>query len=139
MYHADRDDGAVRQTARDDPRVTRVGRVLRRLSLDELPQIINVLRGEMSIVGPRPHALSMTSVGVPMHEVIAWYPARHRLKPGITGLAQVSGCRGEIDSHEKLHRRVSLDCEYINRWSLSLDLWIIFRTVALVISDVDAY
>jgi Undecaprenyl-phosphate glucose phosphotransferase len=139
MYQAVRDEGSVRQTARNDLRVTRVGRLLRRLSVDELPQIINVLHGEMSIVGPRPHALSMTSVGVPMHEVIDWYPARHRLKPGITGLAQISGCRGEIDSHEKLHRRVSLDCEYINRWSLSLDLWIILRTVVLVMSDPDAY
>jgi lipopolysaccharide/colanic/teichoic acid biosynthesis glycosyltransferase len=139
MYHALRDEGSVRQTARNDLRVTRVGRLLRRLSVDELPQIINVLHGEMSIVGPRPHALSMMSVGVPMHEVIDWYPARHRLKPGITGLAQVNGCRGEIDSHDKLHRRVLLDCEYINRWSLSLDLWIILRTVVLVMSDSDAY
>jgi Undecaprenyl-phosphate glucose phosphotransferase len=139
MYHNMRDEGSIQQTGRYDRRVTRVGRVLRRLSIDELPQIINVLRGEMSIVGPRPHALGMTSVGLPMHQVIEEYAARHRLKPGITGLAQVSGCRGQVDSHEKLRRRVTLDCEYISRWSLSLDLWIIARTAALLLFDSDAY
>jgi Undecaprenyl-phosphate glucose phosphotransferase len=139
MYDADRDERSLHQTSRNDPRVTRVGRILRRLSIDELPQLLNVLRGDMSIVGPRPHALGMTSVGVPMCEVVEDYPARHRLKPGMTGLAQISGCRGEIDSHDKLRRRVSLDCNYIDRWSLSLDLKIIVRTVALLISDPNAY
>lgn len=139
MDHSARDEKAVRQTSRGDRRVTRVGRILRRLSIDELPQIINVLRGDMSIVGPRPHALGMTALGTPMHQVIEGYAARHRLKPGITGLAQVSGCRGEIDSHEKLRRRVTLDCDYINRWSLSLDVWIIARTAALLLFDDDAY
>ena len=139
MYHTVRDDGAVRQTSRSDRRVTRVGRVLRRLSLDELPQLINVIRGEMSFVGPRPHALGMTSIGLPMTQVLEDYAGRHRLKPGITGWVQVNGCRGEIDSHEKLRRRVALDCYYIDHWSLSLDLWIILRTLALLLIDSDAY
>jgi polysaccharide biosynthesis protein PslA len=139
MYHGACDERAVQQTSRDDRRVTRVGRLLRRLSLDELPQIVNVMRGEMSIVGPRPHALGMTSVGLPMTQVLEEYASRHRLKPGITGWAQINGCRGEVDSHEKLRRRVSLDCYYIDHWSLSLDLWIILRTVALLLFDSDAY
>jgi Undecaprenyl-phosphate glucose phosphotransferase len=139
MYHAVRDERAVQQTSRHDRRVTRVGHLLRRLSLDELPQVINVIRGEMSIVGPRPHALGMTSVGLPMTQVLEGYAARLRLKPGITGWAQVNGCRGEVDSHEKLRRRVSLDCYYIDHWSLSLDLWIIARTLALLLFDSDAY
>jgi len=139
MYHAARDEGASQQTARRDRRVTRVGRLLRRLSLDELPQLINVIRGEMSFIGPRPHALGMTSVGLPMTQVLEEYAARHRLKPGITGWAQVNGCRGEIDSHEKLRRRVSLDCYYIDHWSLSLDFQILLRTVARLLFDADAY
>ncbi len=139
MYHETRDEGALQQTSRHDHRVTSVGRFLRRLSLDELPQLINVIRGEMSFVGPRPHALGMTSVGLPMTQVLEEYVARHRLKPGITGWAQVNGCRGEIDSHEKLRRRVSLDCYYIDHWSLSLDLWILLRTAALLLFDSDAY
>ena len=139
MYHDARDERAVRQTSRNDRRVTRVGRLLRRLSLDELPQLINVIKGEMSVVGPRPHALGMTSVGLPMTQVLEGYAARLRLKPGITGWAQVNGCRGQVDSHEKLRRRVSLDCYYIDHWSLSLDLWIIIRTLALLLFDTDAY
>lgn len=139
MYHAARDELSVQQTSRHDRRVTRVGRLLRRLSLDELPQIINVIRGEMSAVGPRPHALGMTSVGLPMTEVLEGYAARLRLKPGITGWAQVNGCRGEVDLHEKLRRRVALDCHYIDNWSLSLDMWIIVRTLILLLFDADAY
>ena len=139
MYHEARDERAVQQTSRHDRRVTRVGRILRRFSLDELPQIINVLQGEMSVVGPRPHALGMTSVGLPMTEVLEEYAARLRLKPGITGWAQVNGCRGEVDSHEKLRRRVALDCYYIDNWSLSLDLWIMVRTLALLLFDANAY
>jgi len=93
----------------------------------------------MSFIGPRPHALGMTSVGLPMTQVLEEYAARHRLKPGITGWAQVNGCRGEIDSHEKLRRRVSLDCYYIDHWSLSLDFQILLRTVARLLFDSDAY
>ena len=139
MYHETCDEGAVRQTSRDDHRVTTVGRFLRRFSIDEMPQFINVLRGDMSIVGPRPHALGMTSAGLPMTEVLKGYSARHRVKPGITGWAQVNGCRGEIDSHDKLRRRVSLDCFYIDHWSLWFDFWIIVRTGALLLVDSDAY
>jgi polysaccharide biosynthesis protein PslA len=139
MYHEARDDGALQQTSRCDCRVTRVGRLLRHLSLDELPQLINVIRGEMSFIGPRPHALGMTSVGLPMTQVLEEYAARLRLKPGITGWAQVNGCRGEIDSHEKLRRRVSLDCFYIDHWSIFLDFWILLRTAALLLFDSDAY
>lgn len=139
MYHEARDEWAIRQTTRNDRRVTRVGRILRRFSLDELPQVINVIRGEMSIIGPRPHALGMTSLGLPMTQVLEGYAARHRLKPGITGWAQVNGYRGEVDSHEKLRRRVALDCHYIDHWSLSLDLWIMIRTLALLLFDTGAY
>ena len=139
MYAHDRDDHAVRQTSRGDSRVTRVGRFLRRTSLDELPQLFNVLTGDMSIVGPRPHALGMKTVGLLLHEAIEEYTARHRLKPGITGWAQVNGSRGEIDTLEKLQRRVALDCHYIENWSLGFDLWIIARTATLVLFDPNAY
>ncbi len=139
MFQEASDQGATRQTTRNDDRVTRVGHFLRRFSIDELPQVLNVLRGDMSIVGPRPHALGMTCSGVPIGEVVGEYSARHRLKPGITGWAQVNGCRGPINSHEKLERRVSLDRYYISHWSLFLDLWIIIRTAAVFLFDSDAY
>jgi polysaccharide biosynthesis protein PslA len=139
MYHNMRDDGAIRQTGRSDNRVTRVGRFLRQSSLDELPQLLNVLVGEMSIVGPRPHALGMTATGAPLHEVAADYSARHRVRPGITGWAQVSDCRGEVDTQEKLRRRVMLDCYYIENWSFGFDLWIIMRTAAQLLIDRNAY
>lgn len=139
MYVQGRDDSGMRQTSRNDSRVTRVGRFLRRTSLDELPQLFNVLNGDMSIVGPRPHPLGMTAVGLPLQEAIEEYSARHRLKPGITGWAQVSGNRGEVDSIEKLQRRVALDCHYIENWSLGLDIWIIVRTAAMIFVDPHAY
>jgi Undecaprenyl-phosphate glucose phosphotransferase len=139
MHHNMEDHGSVRQTTRTDPRVTRVGRLLRKTSLDEVPQLVNVLRGEMSIVGPRPHALNTTAAGVPLHEALEEYASRHRIKPGITGWAQVKGCRGEIDSEAKLRRRVSLDSFYIENWSLALDAWIMMRTLALIAVSGDAY
>ena len=139
MYAHARDDDAVQQTLRHDRRITRVGRFLRRSSIDELPQLFNVLAGDMSIVGPRPHARGMTALGLPLHDVVAEYSARHRLKPGITGWAQVNGCRGEVDSHEKLRRRVAFDFHYIENWSLTFDLWIIVRTAALMAFDKNAY
>lgn len=139
MYHGAPNGGTLAQTSRNDSRVTRLGQILRRFSLDELPQFLNVIRGDMSLVGPRPHAVGMTSLGVPMTEVINKYPARHRLKPGITGWAQVNGCRGEIDCHEKLCRRVLLDCYYIDHWSIALDLQIIFLTLTRLPFDPGAY
>jgi polysaccharide biosynthesis protein PslA len=139
MHHNLRDENAVCQTTRTDNRVTRTGRLLRRTSIDELPQLLNVIRGEMSVVGPRPHALGMTATGQPLHEAETEYSARHRMKPGITGWAQVCGCRGEIDSPGKLRRRVAHDCYYIENWSLGFDLWIILRTVVTLLFNKDAY
>jgi lipopolysaccharide/colanic/teichoic acid biosynthesis glycosyltransferase len=139
MYHDETNGGPLRQTRRNDERITRVGRLLRRTSLDELPQLFNVLRGEMSIVGPRPHAQAMTTAGRPLHSLLQSYASRHRIKPGITGWAQVNGCRGEVDTENKLRERVALDCHYIENWSVALDAWIILRTVGLVLFDRDAY
>ncbi len=139
MYCHLADHEARQQTERNDPRVTRLGRVLRRLSIDELPQLLNVLRGDMSIVGPRPHALGMTVRGRRLEEVIDVYQVRHRVRPGVTGWAQVNGCRGEVDCDAKLQERLALDCDYIDRWSLALDLWIMARTVAIVFFDRRAY
>lgn len=139
MYHDMADHGSVRQTSRRDSRVTRVGRFLRKTSIDELPQLFNVLRGEMSVIGPRPHALNMTAAGLPLHEVLDDYTSRHRIKPGITGWAQINGCRGEIDSEEKLRKRIMLDSYYIESWSLALDAWILIRTAVLVAIDRQAY
>ncbi|ACL60711.1 undecaprenyl-phosphate glucose phosphotransferase [Methylobacterium nodulans] len=130
------DDGpVVRQATRDDARITRVGRFLRASSLDELPQLINVLRGEMSLVGPRPHALAHDDQYT---RLIANYAYRHHVKPGITGLAQVSGCRGETPTVDSMERRVEFDIAYINRWTLWLDLKLI-ATTAVQIFKHDAY
>jgi putative colanic acid biosynthesis UDP-glucose lipid carrier transferase len=120
------EDPVVTQATRNDPRVTRVGRVLRCTSLDELPQLINVLRGDMSLVGPRPHAVAHNERYAPL---INNYLARHRVKPGITGLAQVNGCRGITDTVEKMERRVAYDLRYIEHWSLLLDLKVLFKTI----------
>ncbi|MFZ1429551.1 MAG: exopolysaccharide biosynthesis polyprenyl glycosylphosphotransferase [Geminicoccaceae bacterium] len=115
----------VRQASTADDRITPFGRLLRRTSLDELPQLLNVLKGEMSLVGPRPHALAHDAL---YSRLIENYPGRRRVKPGLTGLAQVNGFRGETDTIEKVRRRVELDLAYIERWSLGLDLRIILRT-----------
>lgn len=128
MYVDQQDDDAERLTSRGDPRVTRVGAILRRSSLDELPQLINVLRGEMSIVGPRPHALKAKAAGQLYEEAVAQYAVRHKVKPGITGWAQVNGWRGETDTHEKLMKRVEHDLYYIEHWSFLLDVRIILKT-----------
>ncbi|HSU06123.1 MAG TPA: sugar transferase [Acetobacteraceae bacterium] len=130
---------APRQVTRSDPRVTRIGTWLRRLSLDELPQIINVLRGEMSLVGPRPHAPGTCAGGRPFEQVVTYYPARHRVPPGITGLAQVRGWRGETETEEKLIHRVQSDLEYIESWSLWLDLKILAQTLFALASAHNAY
>jgi exopolysaccharide biosynthesis polyprenyl glycosylphosphotransferase len=124
------------QATRRDRRITRVGRVLRRLSLDELPQLGNVLWGEMSLVGPRPHPLPLNKQ---FAEKIALYSARHRVLPGITGLAQISGCRGETDTLEKMCARVDYDLQYIRNWSLWLDLRIIALTVLGRFTHANAY
>ena len=119
------DEGKVTQATKGDPRVTRVGAFIRRTSLDELPQFINVLQGRMSIVGPRPHALAHNEH---YKDLVESYMKRHKVKPGITGLAQVRGFRGETDTLDKMQRRVECDLEYINNWSLWLDIKIIFQT-----------
>jgi len=120
------DDEQVRQAQRNDPRVTRLGAVLRRLSLDELPQFINVLQGHMSIVGPRPHAVVHNEE---FRKVIPGYMLRHIVKPGITGWAQINGWRGETETLEQMEKRVEYDLEYIRNWSMWLDLKIIFLTI----------
>ncbi len=130
------DGDVIRQATRDDERVTRIGRVLRRTSLDELPQFINVLQGRMSIVGPRPHAVAHNEE---YRKRIKGYMVRHKVKPGITGWAQVNGFRGETDKLEKMESRIEHDLEYLRNWSLRLDLAIILRTVWLVLRDSKAY
>jgi putative colanic acid biosynthesis UDP-glucose lipid carrier transferase len=136
MHHGRPPEPGVPQARRDDPRVTRVGAVLRRHSLDELPQLLNVLRGEMSIVGPRPHAVAHNHAYAP---VIDGYLARHRVKPGITGWAQVHGLRGETDAPEKMAARIRYDLYYIDNWSLLLDLRIIVMTLFVGFSGRHAY
>jgi len=126
MYTNVPEDGVIKQAIIDDPRVTRVGRVLRRTSIDELPQLFNVLLGNMSLVGPRPHAIQHNDL---YSRKINAYLARHRIKPGITGLAQVRGFRGETHELRLMVERVKHDIEYINNWSLLLDLSILFRTI----------
>lgn len=126
MYVHREADGHMTQATKDDSRITRVGRFLRRTSLDELPQFFNVLQGRMSVVGPRPHAVVMNEY---YKDKVAFYFQRHKVKPGITGLAQVNGLRGETDTLEKMERRIELDLDYIQRWSVWLDLKIVFLTV----------
>ena len=120
------DGGKVTQATRGDPRITKLGALLRKTSLDELPQFYNVLQGRMSIVGPRPHALSHNEYYMDLVESYMW---RHKVKPGITGWAQVNGYRGEIDTLDKMKKRVRYDLWYIENWSLWLDLKIIFWSV----------
>ncbi len=126
----------VTQATRDDPRITKVGRLLRRTSLDELPQLINVIQGSMSLVGPRPHA---TAHNEHYRKLIRGYMLRHKVKPGITGLAQVEGYRGETETLDKMQKRVELDHCYIQRWSLWLDLRIIAKTLFVVFKQESAY
>jgi len=123
------DDRGTRQTQTDDPRVTPIGRVLRKSSLDELPQLINVLIGNMSLVGPRPHVPGMFAGGMLYEELTPYYFQRHNMRPGITGLAQVSGYRGSTAVPLSAIERLERDLQYIARWSLWLDLTIIIRTV----------
>lgn len=126
----------VKQATKNDPRVTRFGAFLRRTSLDELPQFINVLQGRMSIVGPRPHAVAHNEE---YRQLVENYMIRHKVKPGITGLAQVNGFRGEVDTLDKMEQRVNYDIAYIQNWSLWLDLEIIFQTISKGFSGENAY
>ncbi len=130
------DGDMVRQATRDDSRVTRFGAFLRRTSLDELPQFINVLQGRMSVVGPRPHAVAHNEM---YRKLIRGYMIRHKVKPGITGLAQVNGCRGETETVDKMKARIEYDLEYLRNWSLLLDLQIILKTVIVVLRRHNAY
>lgn len=125
------DDKDVKQASRNDSRITAVGRFIRRTSLDELPQLFNVLQGHMALVGPRPHAVAHNNY---YSGKILAYMARHRIKPGITGLAQINGCRGETDTLDKMQKRVEIDLKYINNWSLWLDLKILVKTPFTLLS-----
>jgi len=137
-YDACETDG-IHQATREDQRVTRVGRIIRATSLDELPQLLNVLQGHMSLVGPRPHAPSTRAAGRPFHEVVQTYAARHKVKPGMTGWAQVCGWRGETDTEEKLVKRLEHDLHYIENWSVPFDLYILVRTVFAVLFPRNAF
>ncbi len=131
------EDGAqIRQASRTDQRITRVGSVLRRSSMDELPQLINVLQGRMSLVGPRPHAVAHNEE---YRKLIKGYMVRHKVLPGITGLAQVNGCRGETSKLEEMEARVNFDLDYLRHWSPMLDIKIILLTVVKVFRDEKAY
>jgi putative colanic acid biosysnthesis UDP-glucose lipid carrier transferase len=130
------DGSAVRQATRDDARVTAIGGLLRKLSLDELPQFFNVLKGDMSLVGPRPHALAHDAY---YGDIIPTYAERFRAKPGLTGLAQVNGLRGEIQDLRGMRDRVAADNLYIESWSLGLDIAILARTAVIIFRDPQAY
>ena len=129
----------IQQASKRDPRITRVGSFLRKSSIDELPQLINVLLGEMSIIGPRPHAPSTRAGNRFFNEIVDTYAARHNVKPGLTGWAQVNGWRGETDTEEKLVRRLEHDLYYIENWSIGFDLYILIRTVWAVLAPRNAY
>lgn len=131
------EDGAnVQQATRNDKRITPLGAFMRKTSVDELPQFINVLQGRMSIVGPRPHAISHNEM---YRKLIKGYMVRHKVRPGITGWAQVNGFRGETDSLDKMEGRIRFDLEYLRNWTVALDLYIIYRTVRLIFNDAHAY
>lgn len=132
------DATAHQQVVAGDARVTRVGRFIRKTSIDELPQIFNVLAGQMSLVGPRPHAIGMRTGDVESARLVAEYAHRHQMKPGMTGWAAINGSRGPVDTPELVERRVALDIEYIQRQSFWLDLWIMLITVPVLIGDTKA-
>jgi len=136
MQHEPSPQGKTVQATKDDPRVTMIGRLLRRTSLDELPQLFNVLNGTMSLVGPRPHAVDHNEE---YSQLIRGYFARHRVKPGMTGWAQVNGFRGETDAPEKMEARVRYDVYYAENWSLLFDLRILFQTLVVLLTGRNAY
>ena len=132
-------DRSVQQASRDDPRITKLGRILRRTSLDELPQLINVLRGDMSLIGPRPHAPETKVEGLSFENALQLYQIRHRVKPGMTGLAQIRGLRGETPALKHLEQRLASDLEYIQSWSVWLDLFILLKTIPAVLKQTNAW
>ncbi len=139
-FRSMRDDPAAaermqQQTVADDPRITRIGRFIRRTSIDELPQLLNVLKGEMSIVGPRPHAVGMTAEELSVQSIVGDYAHRHRAKPGITGWAQINGSRGPVHTKELVRERVRLDMEYVNRSSFWFDCYIMLMTAPCLLGD----
>ncbi len=140
MYHHQADPTASKVVTKNDPRVTRVGKFIRRTSLDELPQLFNVVfKGNLSLVGPRPHAVQMKLQSRLFDEAVDGYFARHRVKPGITGWAQINGWRGEIDNEEKIQKRVEFDLYYIENWSVLFDLFILLKTPWALLKGENAY
>jgi Undecaprenyl-phosphate glucose phosphotransferase len=140
MYTDKADASAAKLVTKDDPRVTRVGRFIRKTSLDELPQLLNVVfKGNLSLVGPRPHAVSAKAESRLYDEAVDGYFARHRVKPGITGWAQINGWRGETDTHEKIQKRVEHDLYYIENWSVLFDLRILLETPLALVKTENAY
>jgi Undecaprenyl-phosphate glucose phosphotransferase len=140
MYVDQCDAAAAKLVTKDDPRVTRVGRFIRKTSLDELPQLLNVvLKGDLSLVGPRPHALHAKAANQLYDQVVDGYFARHKVKPGITGWAQINGWRGETDTQEKIQRRVEHDLYYIEHWSVFFDLQILAATPLALFKTENAY
>ena len=139
MYTDLADVSAAKLVTKNDPRVTRVGRIIRKTSLDELPQLFNVLKGTLSLVGPRPHATQAKAAGGLYDQVVEGYFARHKVRPGITGWAQINGWRGETDTVEKITQRVKHDLEYIDQWSLGLDLYILAKTPMALLKSENAY
>jgi Undecaprenyl-phosphate glucose phosphotransferase len=139
MYHEFADPLAKKVVTRNDPRVTRVGKFIRRTSIDELPQLFNVLRGELSLVGPRPHVVNAHTSERLFEQVVDGYFARHRVRPGVTGWAQINGWRGEIDTPEKIRRRVEYDLDYIENWSVGFDIKILALTPFRLFDKTGAY
>ncbi len=139
LFTHHQDEHGKKLVTRGDPRVTLVGKFLRRSSLDELPQLFNVLKGEMSIVGPRPHPLEAKAAGALYEKIVLEYPIRHKVKPGITGWAQINGWRGETDTSDKILRRVEHDLFYINHWSMLSDIKIVLKTVPVVLFGKSAF
>ena len=139
MYHHYSDPSAKRVVTKNDPRVTRVGRIIRKTSIDELPQLFNVISGRLSLVGPRPHAINAHTNERLWEQVVDGYFARHKVKPGITGWAQINGWRGEVDTPEKIRKRVAYDIAYIENWSILFDLYILMRTPFALLRTENAY
>jgi lipopolysaccharide/colanic/teichoic acid biosynthesis glycosyltransferase len=139
MYADQADIRAEKVVTRGDPRVTPVGRFIRKTSIDELPQLFNVLKGDLSLVGPRPHAVNAHTEHKLWEEVVDGYFARHKVKPGVTGWAQINGWRGEVDTSDKIHARVEHDLYYIENWSVLFDLYILMLTPVRIINQENAY